>query len=87
VIDIAAVARNVIRLIDANGITSCKAVILVGTEPDRDAVFAAVAAQTTAVVHNFGLELSDAMIASANARVRPDTNHSVIQRGHAAVRP
>jgi len=69
VIDIAAAARQVIRLIDANGVTMRKAVILVGAEPDRDAVFAATAAQTAAIVHNVGLELSDAMIASANTRV------------------
>lgn len=68
-IDIAAAARNVIRLIDANGVTTRKAVILVGTESDRDAVLVTTAAQTGAVIHNVGLELSDALITSANPRM------------------
>lgn len=68
-IDIAAAARHVIRLIDANGITTRKAVILVGTEPDRDAVLAETAAITRSTVHNVGVELTDALIASANPRM------------------
>lgn len=67
-IDHAAAAREVLRIIEASP-TAGKPIFLVGTEVDRDNVLEILATTTGSTVRNLGIDLSQALIDRADLRI------------------